>query len=132
MSALSITELERLITIMRKMQHQVSCGNWQELEELDSERRALLNDDSAVKRSIADSQLAALTQEREDVAHGSDNVPHSPTEQRHRSLVEEIRNLDKQIINEALAARAELLAKNRGLNDQVKAKNLYAQANSFT
>ena len=133
MLALSTMELERLIVIMRKMQQQASCGNWQELARLDGERRALLQYDSAVEPLVAGSQSSEHSQERPCMlSRNRDNVSSTLPEHHQRSLVEEICNLDKQIINEALAARAKLLAKNQGLNAQVKAKALYAQTNSFT
>lgn len=132
MPALSITELERLIVIMRQMQQHASSANWQELARLDTERRALLKYDAAADSSHNDSQSTQTDQSSPDSERQVDSLHSRPNDSLHESLVQEIQALDRQIINEAAAAREKLLVLNRGLNDQVKAKNLYAQTSSIT
>lgn len=132
MRALSIIELERLIGIMRQMQQHASNANWHELARLDNERRALLKYDAATNSSHADSQTAQTDLSKLDSERHVDSLHTKTKDSLHESLVQEIQVLDRQIIDEAAAAREKLLVLNRGLNAQVKAKNLYAQTSSFT
>lgn len=124
MGPLSITELDKLLQLMCKMQEAANSEDWQELSRLDSERRTLLNFQQDWKNS-KNGDVSSF-----DSGHQllSDN---SASANKHAALTKEILTLDEAIIAAVQTARQKLLAQNRGLLAQQRAKKLYAQTSSM-
>ncbi len=119
MLALGNTELSDLIALMHAMNELAKAGDWQKLERLDKERRALLQYEPATDYSTAqDASLSEAAVDREPTANDSPE---------RKAMIEQIKTLDKQILSSAQQARQKLLDENHELSERVKAKNLYAQ-----
>ena len=117
MNVLSQSELQRLITIMRKMERAAIEKNWQELSRLDDLRRELIEYDAAKEVSAGESSV-----QKSNMAENT----------MHTDLVNEIVQLDALIIESVLNARHKLLAENRDLSAQVNAKARYELTSQFS
>ena len=117
MNALSQSQLQSLITIMREMERAATEKNWHELSRLDDYRRELIEYDAG-----------------EEVGAGESSVQTSNTRDKfmRADLVNEIVKLDALIIESALKARHKLLAENRDLSAQVNAKARYELTSQFS
>lgn len=133
MTKLCEGHLKQVLSIMQTMKQQIANCNWDELNRLDNERRQVILGATHAEKSSIVPDTGTYSQLNVSDFKCCTNYSHTSSEQQQierSKIVESIRILDNEIIEECLSARSELLVTTRKFSSQQKVKNLYAESSA--
>lgn len=133
MTMLCEDHLKQVLSIMQSMKQQIVNGNWTELNRLDNERRQVILGATQAGKSSILKGIGSYSQTNVNdficCANYSQNLSEQQRNERSR-IVENVRLLDNEIIEESLSARSAVIVTTRKFSSQQKVKNLYAESSA--